>query len=87
MISINPHSLETPPREIPIWGLRLEVQRIINHYSEVFECSRDFITAAVYAIVSTVCGKHIEIFDGNITTIPIIGSVWSLQAVRTKVLQ
>ena len=70
MISINPHSLEAPPHEIPIWALRLEVQGIINRYAEVFECSRDFITAAVYAIVSTICGKHIELFDGKYNNNP-----------------
>lgn len=70
MINITSHSLEAPPHEIPICGLRLEVQGIINHYAEVFECSRDFITAAVYAIVSTVCGKHIEIFDGKYNNNP-----------------
>ena len=59
-----------PPHEIPIWGLRLEVQGIINRYAEVFECSRDFITAAVYAIVSTICGKHIELFDGKYNNNP-----------------
>lgn len=70
MVKITPHSLEAPTYEIPIWGLRLEVQGIINHYAEVFECSRDFITAAVYAIVSTICGKHIEIFDGKYNNHP-----------------
>ena len=70
MINITSHSLEAPPHEIPIWGLRLEVQGIINHYAEVFECSRDFITAAVYAIVSTICGKHIELFDGKYNNNP-----------------
>ena len=28
MINITSHSLEAPPHEIPIWGLRLEVQGI-----------------------------------------------------------
>lgn len=70
MINITSHSLEAPPHEIPIWALRLEVQGIINRYAEVFECSRDFITAAVYAIVSTICGKHIELFDGKYNNNP-----------------
>lgn len=46
------------------------MQGIINHYAEVFECFRDFITAAVYAIVSTICGKHIELFDGKYNNNP-----------------
>lgn len=70
MINITSRSLEAPPHEIPIWALRLEVQGIINRYAEVFECSRDFITAAVYAIVSTICGKHIELFDGKYNNNP-----------------
>lgn len=52
------------PKELPISILRLEVQRTIERYAEAFQCSRDFVTSAVFCIVGTLCGKHVTIFDG-----------------------
>lgn len=57
-------SVPETPKELPINILRLEVQRTIEHYADVFNCSRDFVTSAVFGIVGTLCGKHVTIFDG-----------------------
>lgn len=65
MLNINKHSLDTPPKELPIYALRLEVQRIIEHYAEVYQCPKDFITSTIYCIVGTLCGKHVVIDDGK----------------------
>lgn len=53
------------PLELPIDILRVEVQRIIEHYTEVFQCPRDFVTSAVFCIISAVCGKHVIIDTGK----------------------
>ncbi len=43
----------------------MEVQKIIEHYAEVFQCPRDFIISAVFGVVGTMCGRHVTIFDGK----------------------
>ena len=73
MLNINQHSLDSPPKELPIYALRLEVQKIIKHYAEVFQCPQDFITSAVFGIVGTMCGRHVTIFDGKYRNHP---SLW-----------
>lgn len=65
MLKINSHSLDVPPKELPTYVLRLEVQRVIEQYAKVFQCPKDFITSAVYCIVATLCGKHVTIHDGK----------------------
>ena len=65
MLDSNPHSLDSPPKELPIQALRYEVQKIIEHYAEVYQCQKDFITSAVFGIVGTLCGRHVTIFDGK----------------------
>lgn len=65
MLNINQYSLESPPKELPVHALRWEVQKIIEHYAEVFQCPKDFITSAVFGIVGTMCGRHVTIFDGK----------------------
>ena len=65
MLNINQHSLESLPKQLPIYALRWEVQKIIEHYAEVFQCPRDFIISAVFGVVGTMCGRHVTIFDGK----------------------
>lgn len=65
MPNINQHSLESLPKQLPIYALRWEVQKIIEHYAEVFQCPRDFIISAVFGVVGTMCGRHVTIFDGK----------------------
>lgn len=65
MLNINKHSLDSPPKELPLYALRLEVQRIIEHYAEVYQCPKDIITTAMYCIVGTLCGKHVTLDDGK----------------------
>lgn len=73
MLNINQHSLDSPPKELPIHALRWEVQKIIKHYAEVYQCPQDFITSAVFGIVGTMCGRHVTIFDGKYRNHP---SLW-----------
>ncbi len=70
MLNITKHSLEAPPHELPIYMLRLEVQHVIEHYTEVFQCPRDFIVSAVFDIVSCLVGQHVQIFDGKYRNCP-----------------
>lgn len=65
MLNINQHSLESLPKQLPIHALRWEVQKVIEHYAEVFQCPRDFIISAVFGVVGTMCGRHVTIFDGK----------------------
>ncbi len=66
MLNITENALQIQTvQELPIYGLRLEIQGIINHFTEVYQCPREFITTTLFAIVSTFCGKHITIFDGK----------------------
>lgn len=57
-------SVHATPKELPISILRLEVQRTIERYTETFQCSRDFVTSAVFCIVGTLCGKHVTVING-----------------------
>ena len=40
MLKINSHSLDAPPKELPTYVLRLEVQRVIEQYAKVFSARR-----------------------------------------------
>ena len=57
MLKINSHSLDAPPKELPTYVLRLEVQRVIEQYAKVFQCPKDFITSAVYCIKPVKMGR------------------------------
>lgn len=81
MLNINQHSLESLPKQLPIYALRWEVQKVIEHYAEVFQCPRDFIISAVFGVVGTMCGRHVTIFDGKYRN----RFVMLLQVVPTRV--
>ena len=66
MLNITENALQIQTvQELPIYGLRLEIQGIINHFADVYQCPREFVTTTLFTIVSTFCGKHITIFDGK----------------------
>ena len=47
-------------RELPIWGLSDEMRRMISHVSDVYQCSRDFVVASMYAAAATMVGKRVS---------------------------
>ena len=50
---------------LPIDGLSVEAQAIIQGYSDGYQCNRDFITASIFTAVSTAIGKRICSYDGR----------------------
>lgn len=50
---------------LPIDGLSPEAQAIIQNYADGYQCNRDFITASIFAAVSTAVGKRICSDDGR----------------------
>ena len=71
MPNITENALQSHPiKHLPIYGLRLEIQSLILHFAEVFQCPSEFVTSSIFAIVSTCCGRHISIFDGKYTNHP-----------------
>lgn len=70
MVGTTPFNFDDYPLELPVGTLRLEVQSIIKHYAEVYQCPRDFVTSAVFGIASSLCGKHVTIFDGKYRNYP-----------------
>lgn len=70
MAEMSPFNFDGYPLELPVECLRLEVQSIIRHYADVFQCPRDFVTSAVFGIASALCGKHVTVFDGKYSNHP-----------------
>lgn len=68
------------PNNLNIDSLRVEIQGIIKHYAEVFQCPIDFLTSTVFAIASTLCGKHITIEDGKYSNHP---NLWICHIARS----
>lgn len=50
---------------LPIDGLSLEAQAIIQGYADGYQCNRDFITASIFTAVSAAVGKRICSYDGR----------------------
>lgn len=68
-VSINRNSL-CGQNNLPIDGLPNDVQAIIEEYSEVYQCSRDFIVSAMFSIVGSCAGKRLTIYDGKYRNFP-----------------
>lgn len=68
-VSIKTNSL-CEQNNVPIDGLRGDVQAIIEEYSEVYQCSRDFIVSAMFSIVGSCLGKRLIIYDGKYRNFP-----------------
>lgn len=50
--------------ELPIDGLPVSIQRLINEVASKFRCPVEFVIAAVFSAVSTVIGKRVKTYDG-----------------------
>lgn len=66
----------TPPddvRELPIWGLPTDLQRVATDVANGYQCSRDFVVASMFAAAATMLGKRVSSTFGNHTNFP---SLW-----------
>ena len=63
-LTINNNAL-ADTLSLPIDGLSVEAQAIIQGYSDGYQCNRDFITASMFTAVSTAVGKRICSDDGR----------------------
>ena len=50
---------------LPIDGLSLCIQEIIQAYADGYQCERDFVVASVFAAVSTAIRKKVHTDDGR----------------------
>ncbi len=58
----------TPPddvRELPIWGLSTDLQRVIADVTNGYQCSRDFVVASMFGAAATILGKRVWSVFGN----------------------
>lgn len=76
----GPSEFANYPSNLNIDSLRVEIQSIIRHYADVFQCPIDFLTSTVFAIASTLCGKHITIEDGKYSNHP---NLWICHIARS----
>ncbi len=68
-VSINSNSISTV-KEIPIDGLNINIQAFIDEATRVYQCSRDIITAAVFATAGAAIGKKSMIQSGQYKNYP-----------------
>ena len=61
-ISVNNKTL-SDVLVLPIDGLSANAQEIIREVSEVYQCSRDIVLAAMFSAVGVAVGKKIRISD------------------------
>ena len=65
-LNIKPNSLTSGPEpEIPIYGLRAEVQSVIRHLQEVYGCPESYITSTIFCMVGALCGHRVQIDTGK----------------------
>lgn len=60
------------PDELPIDGLPMEIQEVVNHVTDVFQCPRDFVVASMFVVVGSVIGNRIKSFDGKYYNPPML---------------
>ena len=66
---------QTPPddvRELPIWGLPTDLQRVVEDVAHGYQCSRDFVVASIFVAAATMLGKRVSYQFGNYTNLPCI---------------
>lgn len=68
-ISINNRIL-SDALVFPIDGLSANAQEIIREVSDVYQCSRDIVLAAMFSAVGVAVGKKIRIFDNKYFNYP-----------------
>ena len=67
---------QTPPddvRELPIWGLPTDLQRVVEDVAHGYQCNRDFVVASMFVAAATMLGKRVSCQFGNHTNFP---SLW-----------
>lgn len=60
----------TPPddvRELPIWGLPTDLQRVVVDVTDGYQSNRDFVVASMFAATATMLGKRVWSVFGNHT--------------------
>lgn len=60
----------TPPddvRELPIWGLPTDLQRVVEDVTDGYQSNRDFVVASMFAATATMLGKRVWSVFGNHT--------------------
>ena len=82
-ISVNNKTL-SDVLVLPIDGLSANAQEIIREVSEVYQCSRDIVLAAMFSAVGVAVGKKIRIPIASILTIRVFGRVQSPRPVLTS---
>lgn len=63
----------TPPddvRELPIWGLPADLQRVVVDVANGYQCSRDFVVASMFVAAATMLGKRVSYKFDNYTNFP-----------------
>lgn len=58
------------PTELPTWGLPDSVQHMIDTYTNVYQCPRDFVTSAVLVAAGAAAGTAQTATDGKYTNTP-----------------
>ena len=54
-------------RELPIWGLPTDLQRVVVDVTDGYQSNRDFVVASMFAATSTMLGKRVWSVFGNHT--------------------
>lgn len=49
---------------LPTFGLSVEAQGIIKHFSEVKKCPSNYVATSLFAAVGGIAGKRLEVVDG-----------------------
>lgn len=63
----------TPPndvRELPIWGLPVSLQGVVEDVTQGYQCHRDFVVASMFVAAATMLGKRVSCQFGNHTNFP-----------------
>lgn len=55
---------------LPIDGISRNAQAIINEVTEVYQCSRDIVLAAMFSAVGVAVGKNVKVSDGKYFNYP-----------------
>lgn len=67
---------QTPPddvRELPIWCLPSNLQKVVTNVASGYQCSRDFVVASMFVAAATMLGKRVSCRFGNHNNFP---SLW-----------
>lgn len=68
-INVNNETLSSVP-VLPIDGLSVNAQEIVKEISEVYQCSRDIVLAAMFSSVGVAVGKKVIVSDNKYFNYP-----------------